>query len=38
MHYGKTPAYTALLVAALPFETVAWLADRGGIIDFRAIK
>ena len=38
MEYGKTPAYTALLVAALPFETVAWIADRGGIIDFRATK
>jgi SAM-dependent methyltransferase len=38
MEYGKTPAYTALLVAALPFETLAWAADRGGIIDFRATK
>jgi len=38
MQYGKTPAYTALLVAALPFETIAWVADRGGIIDFRATK
>ncbi len=36
MQYGKTPAYSALLVASLPFESVAWLADRGGIIDFRA--
>ncbi len=36
MQYGKTPAYSALLVASLPFETVAWLFDRGGIIDFRA--
>ncbi len=24
MQYGKTPAYSALLVASLPFETVAW--------------
>jgi SAM-dependent methyltransferase len=36
MEYGKTPAYSALLVASLPFETLAWLFDRGGIIDFRA--
>lgn len=36
MQYGKTPAYSALLVASLPFESVAWLCDRGGIIDFRA--
>jgi SAM-dependent methyltransferase len=36
MRYGKTPAYSALLVASLPFETVAWAFDRGGIIDFRA--
>ena len=38
MQYGKTPAYTELLVAALPFESVAWAADKGGIIDFRATK
>ena len=36
MHYGKTPLYGALLVASLPYETVAWVCDRGGIIDFRA--
>ena len=36
MQYGKTPAYSALLVASLPFESVAWDFDRGGIIDFRA--
>jgi SAM-dependent methyltransferase len=36
MQYGKTPAYSALLVASLPFESVAWAFDRGGIIDFRA--
>ena len=29
---------TVLLVAALPFETVAWLCDQGGIINFRARK
>jgi SAM-dependent methyltransferase len=38
MHNGKTPAYGALLVAALPFETVAWLSDEGGIVNFRAQK
>jgi SAM-dependent methyltransferase len=36
MHYGKTPLYGALLVASLPYETVAWICDRGGIIDFCA--
>ena len=38
MEYGKTPAYGGLLVASLPYETVAWLADKGGIIDFQARK
>ncbi len=38
MHNGKTPAYGALLVAALPYETVAWLGDHGGIVDFRGRK
>jgi SAM-dependent methyltransferase len=38
MKNGKTPVYTGLLVAALPYETVAWLCDEGGIIDFRARK
>lgn len=38
MHNGKTPVYSFLLIAALPFETVAWLCDRGGIVDFRARK
>ena len=36
MRYGKTPIYNELLVAALPYETVAWACDRGGIIDFQA--
>jgi SAM-dependent methyltransferase len=36
MQNGKTPIYGVLLVAALPFETVAWLCDEGGIIDFQA--
>jgi hypothetical protein len=36
MRYGKTPVYSLLLVAVLPYETVAWLADRGGIIDVHA--
>ena len=38
MHNGKTPAYGALLVAALPYETVAWLCDEGGIVNFQAQK
>jgi SAM-dependent methyltransferase len=38
MQNGKTPIYTGLLVAALPFETLAWLCDEGGIIDFQAQK
>jgi SAM-dependent methyltransferase len=38
MKNGKTPLYGALLVAALPYETVAWLCDEGGIIDFQAQK
>jgi SAM-dependent methyltransferase len=38
MRNGKTPLYGVLLVAALPYETVAWLCDRGGIIDFKAQK
>jgi hypothetical protein len=38
MRNGKTPIYTELLVAALPFEAVAWLCDRGGIVDFKAQK
>jgi len=38
MRNGKTPVYTELLVASLPFETVAWLFDKGGIINFRAQK
>jgi SAM-dependent methyltransferase len=38
MQNGKTPVYGALLVAALPYEAVAWLFDKGGIIDFQAQK
>jgi SAM-dependent methyltransferase len=38
MRNGKTPAYGALLIAALPFETVAWLCDEGGIVNFQAQK
>ena len=38
MHNGKTPIYTELLVASLPYETVAWLCDEGGIVNFRARK
>jgi len=35
MQNGKTPAYSGLLVAALPYESVAWAFDEGGIINFR---
>jgi SAM-dependent methyltransferase len=38
MQNGKTPAYGALLVTALPYEFIAWLCDEGGIIDFQAQK
>ena len=38
MQNGKTPVYGLLLITALPFETVAWLCDEGGIIDFQAQK
>ncbi|HZM57110.1 MAG TPA: class I SAM-dependent methyltransferase [Acidimicrobiales bacterium] len=38
MKFGKTPIYAGLMVAALPYEALAWLCDEGGIIDFRAQK
>jgi SAM-dependent methyltransferase len=38
MQNGKTPIYGLLLMAALPYESVAWGCDRGGIIDFQAQK
>ena len=38
MKNGKTPAYGALLVAALPYESVAWLCDEGGIVNFQGQK
>jgi SAM-dependent methyltransferase len=38
MTNGKTPLYSALMLASLPYESVAWLFDRGGIIDFRGRK
>ena len=38
MRNGKTPIYGGLLLAALPYEFVAWLFDRGGIINFQAKK
>jgi hypothetical protein len=38
MKNGKTPVYGVLLVAALPYETIAWLCDEGGIVDFQAQK
>ena len=38
MQHGKTPIYTELLIASLPYETFAWICDRGGIINFQAQK
>jgi SAM-dependent methyltransferase len=38
MKNGKTPAYGALMVAALPYETVAWVCDQGGIVNFQGTK
>lgn len=38
MRNGKTPLYTALMIASLPYESVAWVFDQGGIIDFRGKK
>jgi SAM-dependent methyltransferase len=38
MQYGKTPVYSGLLALALPYETVAWLCDEGGIVNFQARK
>ncbi len=38
MKFGKTPLYAGLLVASLPYESVAWVFDRGGIVDFMARK
>ena len=38
MHNGKTPIYGVLLMAALPYEFVALLFDKGGIVDFRGQK
>jgi SAM-dependent methyltransferase len=38
MQNGKTPVYGALLLASLPYESIAWICDRGGIIDFQAEK
>lgn len=36
MRHGKTPLYSGLILAVLPFETVAWLAGRGGVMNFVA--
>ena len=35
---GRTPLYSALLLLVLPFEALACLAGRSGIIDFEARK
>ena len=36
MKFGKTPIYSLLILAALPFEAVAYLAGRCGIVNFQA--
>ncbi len=38
MRYGKCRLYGAFLLGVMPFETVAYLAGRSGVIDFRASK
>ena len=38
MRYGKTPLYSWLILATLPFETAAWLAGKGGVLNFVAQK
>ena len=38
MQFGKTPIYSWLILAVLPFETLAWLAGKGGIMNFIARK
>ncbi|MGI9499278.1 MAG: class I SAM-dependent methyltransferase [Geminicoccaceae bacterium] len=38
MRYGKMPFYSWLILAALPFETIAWLAGKGGVLNFSARK
>lgn len=36
--HGKSPFYSLLILAGLPFETLAWLAGKGGIQNFIARK
>ncbi|MEI6570643.1 MAG: class I SAM-dependent methyltransferase [Actinomycetes bacterium] len=36
MRYGKSPAYGAFLLAAVPFEIAAFACNRGGIMNFSA--
>jgi SAM-dependent methyltransferase len=36
MEYGRSPAYSVLLIACSPLEVVAAVVDRGGTVDFRA--
>jgi hypothetical protein len=38
MKYGKSPIYSLLLLAVTPFEVLAYLFGKTGIIDFEAYK
>lgn len=38
MQFGRSPIYGALLALSLPFEALAALFDRSGVINFRARK
>ena len=38
MRFGKAPIYSGLILLVLPFETIAWLLGKGGIMDFFARK
>lgn len=38
MRYGKTPIYSWLILSVLPFETLAWLSGKGGVMNFSARK
>ena len=36
MKFGKSPIYSLLILSVLPFEAIAYLAGRCGIVDFEA--
>ena len=38
MHFGKSPLYGVMLLGVLPFESVAWLCGRSGMMNFAARK